>query len=77
MFVNGGYKLKELTDFISAVGFPIVVSFAMFYQNTVLSQTYQKITQELSSKIENNTLVMTKLLDQLNQDGILKGGETK
>lgn len=66
--------MKEITDLINTVGFPIVVSIAMFYQNNVLSQSFQKVTQELNSKIESNTLVMTKLIDQLDKLGV-KGSE--
>ena len=71
--------MKEITDLINTVGFPIVVSIAMFYQNNVLSQSFQKITQELATKIESNTLVITRLLDQLDKAGITpqQGSENK
>lgn len=61
--------MTELTDFINSVGFPIVVSIAMYYQNNVLSQSFQKISQELSTKIENNTVAINKLLDHLDDKG--------
>ena len=64
--------LQELSDFISTVGFPIVVSVAMFYQNNVLSNNYQKMTEQLQKKIESNTEVMTRLIEKLDQDDILK-----
>lgn len=57
--------MQELNDFISTVGFPIAVSIAMFYQNNVMSSQYQKLTQELQDKIENNTVVLSKVLDHL------------
>ncbi len=57
--------MKELNDFISTVGFPIVVSIAMFYQNNVMSTQYQKLNQELQDKIENNTVVLSKVLEHL------------
>ncbi len=63
--MDRGYRMKELNDFISTVGFPIVVSIAMFYQNNVMSTQYQKLTQELQDKIENNTVVLSKVLDHL------------
>ena len=69
--------MKELSDFISSVGFPIVVSFTMFYQNNVLSNSYQNITQELTAKVESNTLAITRLIEKLDKDDILKGSETK
>lgn len=58
--------MQEINDFISTVGFPIAVSIAMFYQNSTLSNQYQKLTQELESKIENNTVILSKVLEHLN-----------
>lgn len=62
--------MQELSDFISTVGFPIVVSVAMFYQNNVLSTNYQKMTQQLQDKIESNTEVLTRLIEKLDKDEI-------
>ena len=64
--------MQELSDFISTVGFPIVVSVAMFYQNNVLSNNYQKLTQQLQQKIEANTEIITQLVEKLDKDEILK-----
>ena len=64
--------MNELSNFISTVGFPIVVSVAMFYQNNVLSSTYQKMEQQLETKLDNNTQVLTRLLAKLDEDNILK-----
>lgn len=64
--------MQELSDFISTVGFPIVVSVAMFYQNNVLSNNYQKLTQQLQQKIEANTEIITRLVEKLDKDEILK-----
>lgn len=69
---NRGCKVQELSDFISTVGFPIVVSVAMFYQNNVLSNNYQKLTQQLQQKIEANTEIITQLVEKLDKDEILK-----
>lgn len=62
--------MQELSDFISTVGFPIVVAVAMFYQNNVLSANYQKMTQQLQDKIESNTEVLTRLIEKLDKDEI-------
>ena len=59
-----------LAQLISAVGFPIVVAVALYYQNTSLSANYQKLTQQLQEKIDDNTLILTRLVEKLNQ-GIL------
>lgn len=64
--------MNELSNFISSVGFPIVVSVAMFYQNNILSANYQKLTEQLQNKIENNTEILTRLIEKLDQDEILK-----
>lgn len=64
--------MNDLSNFISTVGFPIVVSVAMFYQNNTLSSNYQSITQGLQEKLEANTLIMQKLIDSLSKDGFIK-----
>lgn len=69
--------MQDLSDFISTVGFPIVVSVAMFYQNNVLSANYQKLTQQLQDKIESNTEILTRLIEKLDQDDLLKKGDNK
>lgn len=70
--------MNDLSNFISTVGFPIVVSVAMFYQNNVLSSNYQKLTQNLQDKIESNTETITRLIEKLDQDDLIDGkSETK
>ena len=69
--------MQEFSDFISTVGFPIVVAVAMFYQNNVLSANYQKLTQQLQDKIESNTEILTRLIERLNQDDLLKKDDNK
>ena len=64
--------MNDLSNFISTVGFPIVVSVAMFYQNNILSSNYQQMTKELQDKIEANTLIMQRLIDKLDHDELLK-----
>lgn len=66
--------MQDLSNFISTVGFPIVVAVAMFYQNNVLSANYQKLTQQLQDKIESNTEILTRLIEKLDQDDLLKKG---
>ena len=69
--------MQDLSNFISTVGFPIVVAVAMFYQNNVLSANYQKLTQQLQDKIESNTQILTRLIEKLDQDELLKKGDIK
>ena len=67
--------MSELSNFISSVGFPIVVSIAMFYQNNILSSNYQKMTGQLQDKLDANTKILTVLVGKLNQSEILKEKE--
>lgn len=67
--------MNDLSHFISTVGFPIVVSIAMFYQNNTLSTNYQQITKGLQDKIESNTLVMQQLISKLISTGVIKDGD--
>ena len=69
--------MQDLSDFISTVGFPIVVAVAMFYQNNVLSANYQKLTQQLQEKSERNTEILTRRIEKLDQDDLLKKGDNK
>ena len=69
--------MQDLSDFISTVGFPIVVAIAMFYQNNTLSANYQKLTQQLQEKIESNTEILSRLIEKLDQDDLLKKGDNK
>ena len=69
--------MQDLSNFISTVGFPIVIAVAMFYQNNVLSANYQKLTQQLQDKIESNTEILTRLIEKLDQDDLLKKGDNK
>lgn len=69
--------MQDLSNFISTVGFPIVVAVAMFYQNNVLSANYQKLTQQLQDKIESNTEILTRLIEKLDQDELLNKGDNK
>lgn len=63
--------MSELSNFISSVGFPIVVSIAMFYQNNILSANYQKVNEQLQTKLDNNTKILTILVEKLNQGAVL------
>ena len=74
---TGVVIVNDLSNFISSVGFPIVVAVAMFYQNNVLSANYQKLTQQLQDRIESNTEILTRLIERLDQDDLLKKGDNK
>lgn len=66
-----------LAQLISAVGFPIVVAVALYYQNTSLSASYQKLTQQLQEKLDDNTLILTRLVEKLNQGILLEKNDNE
>lgn len=54
--------MKEVSDFISTVGFPIVVSLLMIYQQEKMSQSYIDIVQSLKELISDNTKAISLLI---------------
>lgn len=42
-----------------------------------MSSQYQKLTKELQDKIENNTVVLSKVLDHLSASGNAEKSDTK
>ena len=47
--------MKEISDFISSVGFPIVVCLLMIYQQQKMSENYIDIVNSLKELISDNT----------------------
>lgn len=60
--------MKEISDFISSVGFPIVVCLLMIYQQEKLSRSYIDIVQSLKELISNNTKSINLLLGQIKEN---------
>lgn len=73
--------MKEISDFISSVGFPIVVCLLMIYQQEKLSQSYIDIVQSLKELISDNTKSINLLISRAkeNDDKMLAimGGTNK
>ena len=55
--------MKEVSDFISTVGFPILVSLLMIYQQEKMSQSYTDIVESLKELISDNTKAISLLID--------------
>lgn len=73
------YKMKEVSDFISSVGFPIVVCLLMIYQQQKLSQSYIDIVESLKELISDNTKSINLLISRAKENDekmltIMKGG---
>lgn len=60
--------MKELSDFISTVGFPIVVCLLMLYQNARQSDSYITIVESLKELISDNTKSINLLISRAKEN---------
>lgn len=51
---------------ISTVGFPIVVSGAMFWKMNKQDEVHKEELNKVTEAITNNTIALTQLIDKLN-----------
>ena len=56
--------MKEISDFISTVGFPIVISLLMIYQQEKMSESYVDIVTSLKELISDNTKSINLLISR-------------
>ena len=56
--------MKEISDFISTVGFPIVISLLIIYQQEKMSESYVDIVNSLKELISDNTKSINLLLSR-------------
>ena len=61
--------VNVITQIISNLGFPIACVVAMFWMRNKERDAHKAETAELSKAIENNTNVMTQVLDKLDMIG--------
>lgn len=61
--------VNVITQIISNLGFPIACVIAMFWMLNKERDAHKAETAELSKAIENNTNVMTQVLDKLETIG--------
>ena len=60
--------MKEVSDFISSVGFPIVVCLLMIYQQEKLSSSYIDIVDSLKELIADNTKSINLLISRAKEN---------
>lgn len=60
--------MKEVSDFISTVGFPIVVCLLMIYQQEKMSQSYIDIVESLKELISDNTKAIGLLINRAQEN---------
>ena len=73
--------MKEISDFISSVGFPIVISLLMIYQQQKMSDSYIQIVDSLKELISDNTKSINLLISRAKENDekmltIMQGGNS-
>lgn len=56
--------MQDVSNFISTVGFPIVVCLLMIYQQEKMSDSYIEIVESLKDLISDNTKAINLLVDK-------------
>ena len=57
--------IASISQLISTIGFPIAVCLICFWYINKMQETHKSETHELSEALNNNTIVMQKLVDKL------------
>lgn len=60
--------MKDISDLISQVGFPIVVSLLMIYQQEKMSTSYIDIVESLKDLISDNTKAINLLISRAKEN---------
>ena len=60
--------MKEISDFISSVGFPIVVCLLMIYQQEKMSSSYIDIVNSLKELVADNTRSINLLISRAKEN---------
>ncbi len=58
-------EMDTIANFITSVGFPIVVALMMLDQNRKSTESYTKLYHELKETIDNNSRIINQLIDEL------------
>lgn len=70
LFMNGERPVtpKDAGDLISQVGFPVVVTLLLLYQQMKTSDSYYQLIEQVKNLVENNTKVLDELLEKRNEN---------
>lgn len=55
---------KEFGDLISQVGFPVVVTLLLLYQQMKTSDSYYQLIEQVKNLVENNTKVLNAIIEK-------------
>lgn len=59
---------KDIADLISQVGFPVVVTMLLLYQQMKTADSYYQLIQQVKNLVENNTKVLDTIVDKIKQN---------
>ena len=54
---------KDVSDLISQVGFPVVVTLLLLYQQMKTNDGYYQLIEQVKNLVENNTKVLSKIIE--------------
>lgn len=57
---------KDISDMISQVGFPVVVTLLLLYQQMKTNQGYYELIEQVKQLVENNTNVLNSIVVKQN-----------
>ena len=61
-------SIDTIMSAISTVGFPIVLSVGLLYVVLMIFKAYREDVDKLKEALNNNTLVLQKLIDKLDKE---------
>lgn len=68
IFYSGDYMSpKDLSDLISQVGFPVVVTLLLLYQQMKTNDGYYQLIEQVKNLVENNTQVLNQIVTKQNE----------
>lgn len=59
---------KDISDMISQVGFPVVVTMLLLYQQMKTNEGYYELIKQVEQLVENNTRVLNTIMGRNNND---------
>lgn len=58
---------KDISDMISQVGFPVVVTLLLLYQQMKTNEGYYELIEQVKQLVENNTKVLNSIMAKNNE----------
>lgn len=58
---------KDVSDMISQVGFPVVVTLLLLYQQMKTNEGYYELIEQVKQLVENNTNVLNSIMVKNNE----------